>query len=55
MRRILLVLTVAALMVAIFAATAVSASAARPDDANRLRACDAPGPSSGHGHPQFCI
>jgi hypothetical protein len=55
MKRIMLLLTVALVMAVMMLTIAMPAFAARPDDANRLRACDAPGPSQGHGHPQFCI
>jgi hypothetical protein len=55
MRRILMMLAVVALMVVMMAVTIVPAFAARPTDANRLKACDTPGVTSGYGHPQFCI
>ena len=55
MKRILVLVTVALVIAVMMLVTAMPAFAARPSDANRLRACDAPGPSQGYGHPQFCI
>jgi hypothetical protein len=55
MKRILMLMSVVALMLVMLAMTLAPAFAARPADANRLRACETPGVLQGHGHPQFCI
>jgi hypothetical protein len=54
MRRIMVLLTVVALMLVMLAMTIVPAFAARPSDANRLRACQTPGVLEGHAFPDFC-
>ena len=54
MRRIMVLLTVVALMLVMLALTIVPAFAARPSDANRLRACQTPAVLQGHAFPDFC-